>query len=63
MTKLWRDQLKYQCRKCKRKLVGSQNVVLEVLNFRFGDGQPRVVTVIWCPEHAPKEEAHATLQG
>lgn len=57
------NSLAYRCRECKTELVGQDKVVLQELNFRFGDGKPRVVTVIWCKTHVPREDSHATLQG
>lgn len=54
------SDLAYCCRKCKRKLVGEQNVVLQVMPFRFTrEGKQMVATLIWCSTHAPKQEEAA----
>jgi hypothetical protein len=52
------DDLAYQCRKCKKKCVGFGNVVLQEIVFRTThEGKKMLATVIWCPQHAPREEA------
>lgn len=56
--KLVEHLLAYRCRKCKKALVGAENVVLQELNFRLTrEGKTMIATIIWCPTHAPKEEA------